>query len=156
MRVEYINPFIQAATNTLKELIPNMTFERGQLSTSDSPIFCGGCASVIGITGQVEGRVIFDMTKDAAIKIAGGMNEEEFAEFDSMVSSSINELANIISGGAITILNNNGYELDISAPTVFTGESLELYDPQTLGASIIVPINTNFGELKINVAMRDN
>ena len=114
-----------------------------------------GCASLIGITGSVEGRVVFDMSKQTALNIAGGMNGETFNEFDYMVSSTINELANMVCGGAITILNNNGKNLDISAPTIFTGNDLELYDSNVLKEAVVVPIHTNLGDIFVNVAIKE-
>ena len=155
MNVEYINPFLVAISNVLKEVIPDIKVTRGQLTKKVAPMSTRGCASLIGITGDVEGRVVFDMSKQTAINLAGAMNGETFDVFDFMVSSTINEMANMICGGAITILNNNGKNLDISAPTIFTGNDLELYDSSVLGEAIIVPIATDLGELFVNVAVRD-
>ena len=83
------------------------------------------------------------------------MNGETFNEFDYMVSSTINELANMVCGGAITILNNNGKNLDISAPTIFTGNDLELYDSNVLKEAVVVPIHTNLGDIFVNVAIKE-
>ncbi|MDD5456555.1 MAG: chemotaxis protein CheX [Candidatus Margulisbacteria bacterium] len=156
MNVEYINPFLVAISNVLKEVIPDIKVTRGQLIKRNTPMITKGCASLIGITGDVEGRVVFDMLKQTAVNIASSMNGEKFETFDYMVSSTINEMANMICGGAITILNNNGKNLDISAPTIFTGQDLELYDSSMLSEAIIVPINTDLGEIFVNVAIREN
>lgn len=156
MNVEYINPFLVSISNVLKEVIPHIDIVRGPLEKRLTPMITKGCASLIGVTGDIEGRVVFDMTKETALKIAGAMNGEVFTIFDFMVSSTINELANMICGGAITILNNNGKKLNISAPTIFTGQDLELYDSSLVGEAVIVPINTALGQLFVNVAVRDN
>jgi len=153
MNVEYINPFLVSISNVLREVIPDIKVTRGQLLKRSTPMITQGCASVIGITGEVEGRVIFDMTKETAMSISSAMNNEKLEQFDFMVSSTINELANMICGGAITILNNNGRNLDISAPTIFTGTNLELYDSSLMGEAVIVPINTDVGEIFVNVAL---
>ncbi len=155
MKVEYINPFIGSVITVFREVLPEITITRGQLQVSSSPMGTKGCAALIGITGQLEGRVILDMSKETAIKIAGVMNNEAMTQFDSMVASTINELANMISGGAITALNNMGAHFDITAPTMFTGPSITLYDGSSLGEAVIIPLATNYGEFYINVAIKD-
>ncbi len=155
MNVEFINPFLVAISNVLKEVIPEIKVTRGQLVKRNAPMMSKGCASLIGITGDVEGRVVFDMSKQTAINFASTMNGEKFNEFDYMVSSTINEMANMICGGAITILNNNGKVLDISAPTIFTGQDLELYDSSMLKEAVVVPISTDLGDIYVNVAIRE-
>ncbi len=156
MNVEYINPFLVSISNVLREIIPEIQVQRGQLVKRNAPMISLGCASLISIMGTVEGRVVFDMSKETAIKIASAMNGEEFSSFDFMVSSTVNELSNMICGGAITILNNMGKVMDISAPTIFTGKDLELYDSSLLKEAVIVPVNTNLGDIFINVSIREN
>ncbi|MCK5197764.1 MAG: chemotaxis protein CheX, partial [Spirochaetales bacterium] len=61
MRVEYINPFVEAAFDILKEVLGD-DVQRGELylkSTSQSVM---GVAAFVGLAGNVEGRVLFDMT----------------------------------------------------------------------------------------------
>lgn len=154
MRLEYINPFILSVVNVFNDVISNVEMDRGQLFKSNAYTCTHECSSVIGVSGEAEGRVILGMSKETAIKIANAMNDEIYQTFEDMVSSSINELTNMISGGAITIMNNNGMDLDISAPTVVTGDNIKFYDVDAVGEAIVVPIKTNFGDVFINVAMR--
>ena len=69
--------------------------------------------------------------------------------------SSINEIANMICGRAISILNDSGKKLDISAPTIFVGQEMTLYDSSIVGEALVIPLKSNFGELFINVALTD-
>jgi len=142
-----------ATTNVLKEIIPDIEMTRGALGKQKNPIVTRGCASLIGVTGDVEGRVVLDMDQQTAVNLAGGMLGEKMDHFDNLVSSTINEIANMICGGAISILINTGKNLDISAPTMFTGRNLEIYDSATVGEAIVVPIDSNYGQIIINVAM---
>ncbi|MDD5456662.1 MAG: chemotaxis protein CheX [Candidatus Margulisbacteria bacterium] len=156
MNVDFINPFIIATTNVLKEIIPDIEMTRGTLGKQKNPIVTRGCASLIGVTGDVEGRVVLDMDQQTAINLAGGMLSEKLDHFDNLVSSTINEIANMICGGAISILINAGKNLDISAPTMFTGRNLEIYDSAKVGEALVVPIESNYGQIIINVAMMPN
>jgi chemotaxis protein CheX len=155
MKAEHINPFLTAVHTVLKEVLPDIQMSREPLRKINSPIATQGCAAFIGLTGEVEGRVILDMNKETAIKIAAAMNDEDMTEFDAMVASTINELSNMIIGSAITSLNNIGAAFDITAPTMFTGNSVELIDGDSLGEAVIIPINSSYGEVLLNIAIKD-
>ena len=72
MRVEYINPFVESAYNVLKEVLQTEV-TRGELylKSTSSPVL--GVAAIVGLAGDVEGRVLFDMNMDTAIKVASTM-----------------------------------------------------------------------------------
>ena len=155
MKAEYINPFLSTITAVLKELVPDIQVERGNLQLKEPPIIVSGCASLIGVAGTAEGRVILDMTKEVAVAIASASNPEKFTEFNSFVASTINEITNMICGGAITQLNSQGFKMDISTPSLFVGEDLELFDTSSVKESIVIPIKTNYGDIIVNVALSE-
>ena len=92
MRVEYINPFSEAAYNILSQVLSE-DIKRGDLYLKSTCMPVMGVAAIVGLAGDVEGRVIFDMTLDTALKIASAMNNEELAEFDELARATITELA---------------------------------------------------------------
>jgi chemotaxis protein CheX len=75
MRVEYINPFVEAAFNVLKEVL-GTDVKRGDLYLKSTTMQIQGVAALVGLAGDVEGRVLFDMTKSTALEVASGMNGE--------------------------------------------------------------------------------
>jgi len=75
MRVEYINPFVEAAYSVLKEVL-NADVKRGEIYLKPTSMAIMGVAALVGLAGDVEGRVLFDMTKDSALFVAGKMNGE--------------------------------------------------------------------------------
>jgi chemotaxis protein CheX len=81
MRVEYINPFVEAAYNILSEVLGTEII-RGNLFLKSSSRSVMGVAAIVGLAGEVEGRVLFDMKKDTALKIASVMNMEELTQID--------------------------------------------------------------------------
>ena len=56
MRVEYINPFVESAYNVLKEVL-NSEVNRGDLYLKSTSMPVLGVAAVVGLAGDVEGRV---------------------------------------------------------------------------------------------------
>ena len=70
MRVEYINPFSEAAYNILSQVLPEEEIKRGDLYLKSTCMPVMGVAAIVGLAGDVEGRVIFDMTMPTALKIS--------------------------------------------------------------------------------------
>lgn len=152
MRVEYINPFVEAAFNILNEVL-NVELERGELflKSTSQPIL--GVTAIVGLAGDVEGRVLFDMSEKTAIAIASAMNNEELDGFDELGKATITELANMITGQAVTKLHDLGFKFDLTPPAIITGENMEVSDNDV--EALIVPVTMPQGKLEINVAVRE-
>ena len=126
-----------------------------QLETGESPntLPVMGVATLVGLAGDVEGRVLFDMSMDTALKIASKMNGEELTEFDELVKATITEVANMITGQAVTKLHDLGFKFDLTPPSLFTGEKMEVSDHEV--EALIVPMLTEQGKIEVNVAIRE-
>ena len=157
MRVEYINPFVEAAFNVLKEVL-NTDVKRGDLYLKSSSMQIMGVAAIVGLAGDVEGRVLFDMTKATALAVASGMNNEEMKVVDDMVKATITELANMITAQAVTKLHDLGFKFDLTPPALFTGENMEISNSLEVEA-LIVPMELGSegkdGKIEINVVIRE-
>lgn len=152
MRVEYINPFVEAAYNVLTEVL-NTEVKRGNLFLKAATKSVMGVAAIVGLAGEVEGRVLFDMSRQTAIKIASVMNMEELTELDELAKATISELANMITAQAVTKLHELGFKFDLTPPALITGENMEVSDQEV--EALIVPMETPHGSIEINVAVRE-
>jgi len=156
VRVEYINPFVESAYNVLKEVL-GAEVNRGELYLKSTSMPVLGVAAVVGLAGDVEGRVLFDMTKETAVNVASsmleGMDMDKPTELDDMGKATITELANMITGQAVTKLHNLGFQFDLTPPAIFTGENMEVSD--TGVEALIVPMELPQGKIEINVAVRE-
>ncbi len=152
MRVEYINPFVEAAYNILSEVLGGQ-IRRGELYLKSTSMPVMGVAALVGLAGDVEGRVIFDMEMDTAMKIASKMNDEQLKSFDELAKATITELANLITAQAVTKLHDLGFRFDLTPPAIFTGQNMEISDHEV--EALIVPMETGQGRVEVNVAIRD-
>ncbi len=152
MRVEYINPFVEAAYNILTEVLGG-EIKRGELYLKSTSMPVMGVAALVGLAGDVSGRVIFDMSLDTALKIASKMNNEDLKVFDELAKATITELANMVTGQAVTKLHDLGFRFDLTPPALFTGDNMEISDHEV--EALIVPLETGQGKVEINVAVRD-
>jgi chemotaxis protein CheX len=157
MRVEYINPFVEAAFNVLKEVLQT-DVKRGDLYLKSTTMQIQGVAALVGLAGDVEGRVLFDMTKETALSVASGMNGETMAVLDDMVKATITELANMITAQAVTKLHDLGFKFDLTPPALFTGDNMEISNNLEVEA-LIVPMalgpGGKDGKIEINVVIRE-
>lgn len=152
MRVEYINPFVEAAYNILTEVLGG-EIRRGELYLKSTSMPVMGVAALVGLAGDVEGRVIFDMNMETAMKIASQMNQEDLKLFDDLAKATITELANLITAQAVTKLHDLGFRFDLTPPALFTGQNMEISDHEV--EALIVPMETSQGRVEVNVAIRD-
>jgi len=157
MRVEYINPFVEATVNVLKEYLGSVV-KRGNLYLKSTSKQIMGVAALVGLAGDVEGRVLLDMTQDTALAVASIMNGEEMKVMDEMVKATITELANQITAQAISNLYQANYKFDLTPPTIFTGDNMMISNNMNVEA-LIVPVELGKdgenGKIEINVVIRE-
>ena len=152
MRVEYINPFVESAYSIMKEVI-NTEVKRGDLYLKKSSQPVMGVAALVGLAGDVEGRVLFDMDEKTAIEIASAMNNEVLTEMDDLAKATITELANMITAQAVTKLHDLGFKFDLTPPAIITGQNMRVTDMNV--EALIVPFEIPQGKVEINVAIRE-
>ncbi|GAB1432387.1 chemotaxis protein CheX [Spirochaetota bacterium] len=152
MRVEYINPFVESAFNVMKEVLQG-DIKRGELYLKATSMPVMGVAAIVGLAGDVEGRVLFDMEKVTALRIASAMNGEELKSLDDLAKATITELANMITAQAVTKLHELGFRFDLTPPAIFTGDNMEISNQNV--EALIVPMETGHGKVEINVAIRE-
>ncbi|MDR2246443.1 MAG: chemotaxis protein CheX [Treponema sp.] len=154
MRVEYINPFVEAAFSILKSQVYE-NVKRSDLYLKSSTLSIMGVAAVVGLAGDVIGQVRFDMTKDTALAVASIMNGEKLPALDDMAKATIQELANMITAQAVTKLHDLGFKFDLTPPALFVGDNLEVSSDLKVEA-LIVPMELgSHGKIEVNVAIRE-
>lgn len=151
MKVEYLNPFTQACFDILVQ-IGGFNPKKGKLQLKNEPVPSYGVSVLVGVIGEVKGQVIYSLTEETGKKIASAMMMGmPVDEFDEMAKSAISELANMITGNASTALSAQGYEIDISPPTLVTGSNMKI--STTSVQTIVIPIEIDAGIFEINIAL---
>ncbi|WP_168735818.1 chemotaxis protein CheX [Cohnella fermenti] len=120
---QVIHPFLESAANILGmfQFAPRI----GEPAEPAKPLAGKEVITVIGVTGHMRGQVYTGMSQKDALKIVSGMmGGAEVPELNEMALSAISELANMICGNAAIHLSQEGVTLDISPPTIITGNAL--------------------------------
>ena len=70
-----------------------------------------------------------------------------------MGRATITELANMITGQAVTKLHNLGFRFDLTPPAIITGQNMEIHSSNV--EALIVPMELPMGKVEVNVAVRE-
>lgn len=153
MKVEFINPFFEGAQHVLK-MVLNTECERGDLSARPQIFTSQQVNIVCGITGQLEGQVIYGLSKLTADKIASRMLMQPVKTFDQLAASAIAELGNMISGNCMTLLAGKNYTCDITPPTIIKGTNVRMCT--TDAPALVIPMQIqDFGVFEITISLRE-
>lgn len=147
MKVEHINPFLKAVTNTFATMLA-ADAHRGDLTLGDPKQRMFPISGLIGLSGKAHGMVVINLSTEVALKAASAMLMEEMNEVNDDVLDAVGELANVIAGQAKTDLEQ--YDLSVSLPNVITGEGHEIRFPSTT-PPLVVPFKTDFGPMRLEV-----
>jgi chemotaxis protein CheX len=152
VKVEFINPFVKAAIDVLRSEVGG-DIGRGKLQLETSPATNHDVAVMIGLTGNAQGVVLYGMSLETARNIVGKMMGQEVDEFDALAQSGIAEMGNVITGLASRGLSENGYDCNITPPTLIVGNHTSI---GTLDLPrIVLPLTSSCGEIVINLALRE-
>lgn len=148
MKVEYINPFIQASQDVINQTT-GLTPTVGKIYIKDMPYGGDNVVVLIGLTGAIQGNVTISLRKTLACKIASAMmGGMPVSELDEIAKSAIAELGNMILGNTANIFYKNNIGIDITPPTVLTGENMQFSSSKS--AIVCIPLEFSDGE-NINI-----
>jgi chemotaxis protein CheX len=152
MNVKFLNPFIEAAYETL--LADAKTkIRRGELTLKNEPFVTNDVTVILSMIGKVEGLVFYSMDERTALSLASSMLGDELSEFNELAQSGIAEMGNVITGMASGKIADAGYESNISPPALLLGKGSRISTMDF--ARIIVPLDCELGRISIHLAIRE-
>ena len=123
---------------------------------SDHPIKSFRCDEeidiAIDIDGDLNGKVIYRFPVSTSLNMVNIMSGMQFQAVDVFVTSAISEIANIISGNVLTVLEESNIKCDISPPVLYKPdedrEENREYELQTSCC-----IGTTIGEIYLDIRL---
>jgi len=153
MKMELIQPFINAADAVLAQGLQS-PMSIGNLSMEQEAYRRKGIAALVALTGDIEGRIVFDLDTEAAVRIASRFAGAELPESDELVREAICELANQVTGNAVTVLNDQGFDFHVHPPVLHTSEHGPTITEDT--EALVISFETASGSVFMNIALRYN
>ena len=110
-----------------------------------------GISIVMGVIGKYSGRIIFDMSFEAAQNIAKVLIKREPKDNEEILNV-MSEISNMIAGNACSMINkkNKIFGLRVAPPTTFHGESISISKAE-LEAIYSASVKTQFGDLSMSI-----
>lgn len=153
MKASFVTPFVNGSTRVLDQLV-GVPIERGQLAARPQMFTSQQINIMCGLTGQIQGQVIYGMSVLTSVKIASKMSGMEINGFDELVASAIAELGNMISGNSVTLLSEEGYVCDITPPTIIKGSNVRISSLDI--PALVIPLKLEgIGNLDVNVSLQE-
>jgi len=150
MRMELIQPFINAADAVFAESLQGPT-NIMDLSMDEDAYRRKGIAALIAIKGDIEGRVILDLSPEVAMKVATILAGSEVEASDQVVRETVCELANMVIGNSVTLLNDQGFRFKVFPPEIHMDEKGLAGSADT--EALVICIETTCGNIYLNIAM---
>jgi CheY-specific phosphatase CheX len=149
MRMDLIQPFINAADAVFAESLQGPT-KIGDLSMEEGAYRRKGIAALIAIKGDIEGRIILDLAPEVASKVAAILTGNESSD-EQVARETVCELANMVIGNSVTLLNDQGYMFKVFPPEVHTSDEGLAGSADT--EAMLLAIETTCGNIFLNIAM---
>jgi len=151
MKMELIQPFINAADAVLSQGLKS-PMVMGNLTMEQEAYRRKGVAALIELSGDIEGRVIFDLAPKTAAQVASHLAGTELPESDDLVREAVCELANQVIGHAVSTLNDQGFDFRVHPPELHTSEQGPTSTEDT--EALVLCFETASGNVFMNIALR--
>jgi chemotaxis protein CheX len=148
--MDLIQPFINAADAVFAESLQGPT-KIGDLVMEEGAYHRKGVAALIVIKGDIEGRIILDLETEVALKIATILTGTEVVDNEQTVRETVCELANMVIGNSVTLLNDQGYRFKVFPPEIHMNDQGLAGSRDT--EAMVLGIETSCGNIFLNIAM---
>ena len=149
MKVEYINPFLNATRNVIETMASTKvvnekpTLKQGNLSW-------GVISGIIGMASKnLQGHMVISFDEASILGIVSAMLGEEFKKIDQDVIDAVGEITNMICGGAKKELSEKGYMFDLAIPLIVIGKDMEIAQ-LSKGPVLSIPFSTDKGKFVVD------
>ena len=153
MDIRCINSFISGILN-VSGMLGMTSLQRKGLSKRTKLRTENDVNIIIGLVGDMRGSVVFSLQEATARNIAsvmmGGMPVEKF---DIMSKSALCELANMVAGNSVSLLEKEKVLVNITPPTLINGKNMITMISQV--ETVVVEFEGQEGKIEMNVATED-
>lgn len=150
MKMELIQPFINAADAVFAEALQGPT-KIGDMLMEEETYRRKGIAALIAIKGDIEGRIILDLAPEVAFRVASILTGSEVIQGEQTAREAVCELANMVIGNSVTLLNDQGYRFKVFPPEIHVSDEGLAGSRDT--EAMVLAIETTCGNIYLNIAM---
>jgi chemotaxis protein CheX len=150
MKMELIQPFLNSADAVLSEMLGSPT-KIEDVAMDEQVYRRAGLAALISIEGELRGRVILDFDESTAVKLTAKLAGVPTPS-EPEVRDAVCEVANMIIGNAVTLLNDEGFQFRVQPPAIHSAAEGLAGARDT--EALVLCFQTACGPIRMNIAMR--
>ena len=148
MDANHLNPALDSIVNVLTTMA-GITPTIGKPSIKTDQNAHGVITGLIDLVSKdTNGSLAISFSKPVALELANKMLRLDTDVVDEEIEDLIGEMTNMVAGGAKAIYQEQGYDFDLTRPTVITGENHQVKH-SVKGTTILLPFNTESGEFYV-------
>lgn len=152
MKVEYVEPFVEAARSVL-ERIANGPAQAGSLGLAGTTFSAASINIAARVSGILSGDVMYSMSSTTAQKLVEAVTGSEARAFGKVMGQGLGRLGDMLAKETTRKLTEQGLRCQISGPLVFQGLNVEFTVAEP---ALSVALATEAGQLNVNVAVSDD
>ncbi len=155
MKVEYINPILEATINLFDKTFGIVPEAGKPFILERSTAHRWDVSGVMVLTGKVIGVVVIRLTRHLSVKLLqrACIEFETDDEREELTNGLVGELINVISGNAATQLSD--FNIKVSVPFVVQGMNHSVMWPERVPI-IGIPFNTPYGPFLVNISLMES
>lgn len=154
MRVDFINPFINATRQMMQMMAGIKEFRKVELIAEHELRATFDISAAIGLTGAARGTIVLSFTEAIALEILARLVGERVTTFDQSVCDAVGEMVNIIAGSASAELSRGtDAVIERSIPSVVLGRGHRIHHPPSIPC-INIFFRTEVGEFAMQVSFK--
>ena len=148
MDANIINPFLQATLEIIRD-VAQLSYQIQKIYKKNDEKGQGDITGIIGLSVSGKGTVAVTFDQSTILYIVSKILDMELGSIDEeIVIDTVGELANMITGRAVRLLAEKGYDLDLTVPTVVHGADHKVVH-QTNGPKIAIPYSSEQGNFTV-------
>ncbi|HEY5604126.1 MAG TPA: chemotaxis protein CheX [Gammaproteobacteria bacterium] len=150
MHEQFINSIQESIINVLATMA-DMRPESGEPSIKTNKKIPGDVTGIIDLVSkQRTGSLAISFTKPVALEIARRMLRMEINTIDETVRDLVGEIANMMAGGAKAKMQEEGYDFELTFPSVIVDHENDIIHNNN-ASTIILPFATDSGEFFVEL-----
>ncbi|MFC1569487.1 chemotaxis protein CheX [bacterium] len=149
----FIELFLDSVESTFIKVF-NTEVTRGQMSIWKNNLRDHDIAVITGIIGDEHtGMVIYSMKGSTAERMIRFLDPSLETDTDKkVIYDGLSEIICILSGNTMTAFSENDIEIDITTPSIVSGELFQMHMPNH--TILTVDMLSEFGTIDVNIAIK--
>ena len=134
---------IDATNEIFSSMVMMEVTVKGDVQSTLAPLE-NSITGVIGLAGTHKGVLAMHFPKPVAMAITGSFLGMDVDEINEDVEDAVGELANMLGGSVKSILSAKGRDIDLSLPSVISGENYDFQPTREL-ERVVIPFQCDAG-----------